>query len=327
MYGEQAYMWTVAELLRKLVLTSLILLFFDQGSALQVTFALLVSAFAHVAHALWRPYTDRRAYLLQHGSLAVTTLVYVALPAAGARGCLTGVRCRRYAFGLLFKVRGFSQGATGTSTTAGDDQEIVFDVLGVALVAMCAAFLAWGAVLVLMSLCRAGVRQVKLRKSGYTGPTAEERRRLELRRRGRMKRRQGRAAVATTRVGDVQRRPRTAGTSQPAAGHQHSGGPGPASGDVGNGETTTWHANPMRDNSTASESLPRPPSVAGAAHGRGRVRAPLMSSRGRRTRASRGRHRASQHRITARPSQAAASVNLLTELRHLRRHGAPSGSA
>lgn len=67
----------MAELLRKLVLTSLILLFFDQGSAIQVTFALLVSAFAHVAHSLWRPFTNRRAYHLQHGSLTVTTLAYV----------------------------------------------------------------------------------------------------------------------------------------------------------------------------------------------------------------------------------------------------------
>ena len=77
MYGEPAYLWAVAELVRKLVLTSLILLFFDQGSAMQVTFALLVSAFAHVAHSLWRPYTNRKAYLLQHGSLTVTTLSYV----------------------------------------------------------------------------------------------------------------------------------------------------------------------------------------------------------------------------------------------------------
>lgn len=77
LYGTHAYLWGVEELVRKLILTSLILLFFETGSALQVTFALLVSAFAHVAHALWRPYVSRRAYLLQHGSLAVTTLTYV----------------------------------------------------------------------------------------------------------------------------------------------------------------------------------------------------------------------------------------------------------
>ena len=77
MYGTHAYMWGVVELLRKLVLTSLIMVFFDSESALQITCALLVAAFSHVAHALWRPYTDRRAYMLQHGSLGVTTLMYV----------------------------------------------------------------------------------------------------------------------------------------------------------------------------------------------------------------------------------------------------------
>ena len=77
LYGEQAYMWSVAELIRKLVLTSLIILFFETGSGLQITFALLVSAFAHVAHALYRPFVNRPAYLLQHASLTVTTMMYV----------------------------------------------------------------------------------------------------------------------------------------------------------------------------------------------------------------------------------------------------------
>jgi len=77
LYGTHAYMWAVVELLRKLVLTSLIMLFFDTGSALQITSALLISSFSHVAHALYRPFVSRRAYLLQHGSLAVTTLTYV----------------------------------------------------------------------------------------------------------------------------------------------------------------------------------------------------------------------------------------------------------
>ena len=134
-YGTRAYMWGVAELLRKLVLTSLILLFFDSGSALQVTFALVVSAFAHVAHSLWRPYTDRAAYMLQHGSLAVTTLVY--------------------ATGLLFKVRGLTstqaRGA-GASTTAGDSSADVFSGLGLLLVLMCAAFLLWALALVVVRI-------------------------------------------------------------------------------------------------------------------------------------------------------------------------------
>ena len=75
MYGNRAYLWGVVELFRNLLLTSVILLFFDTGSAIQVTFALLVSAFVHVAHAQWRPYTSRAARLLQHGSMTVTTLV------------------------------------------------------------------------------------------------------------------------------------------------------------------------------------------------------------------------------------------------------------
>lgn len=160
MYGEHAYMWAVAELLRKLLLTSLIMLFFESGSALQITFAMLVSAFAHVAHALWKPYVSRRAYLLQHASLAVTTVTYVR-PCTRrvwqhySPSLLPTAPTPRYAFGLLFKVRGFSSetdDGAGASTTAGDAASGVFRGLGVMLVVSCSLFLACGALLVAMSV-------------------------------------------------------------------------------------------------------------------------------------------------------------------------------
>lgn len=39
-------------------------------------FAVIVSAFAHVLHSLYKPFPDRASYLLQHLSLGVTTLVF-----------------------------------------------------------------------------------------------------------------------------------------------------------------------------------------------------------------------------------------------------------
>lgn len=120
--GPGQYLWEVEELLRKLFLTSFVL-FLDAGSPFQICFALVVSAYAHVAHSLWRPYVDRAAYLLQHLSLAVTTSVF--------------------AFGLLFKVDGLGE------TSAG-----VVNALGVVLVLLCAAVLACSAVLVVLRLAQ-----------------------------------------------------------------------------------------------------------------------------------------------------------------------------
>lgn len=59
---------------------------------------------------------------------------------------------RRYGFGLLFKVRGFASDSGGASTAAGDSNESVFAALGVGLVCMCAAFLLWGATLVVANV-------------------------------------------------------------------------------------------------------------------------------------------------------------------------------
>ena len=176
LYGEQAYMWSVAELIRKLVLTSLIILFFETGSGLQITFALLVSAFAHVAHALYRPFVNRPAYLLQHASLTVTTMMYVRpglfWPRCHAADmclcvCVSVSVCGcgdcRYSCGLLFKVRGFTsdEDGAGSSTAAGDSNGQVFDWLGNLLVSACCLFLIVGGSLVVVSVTRALVRGCK----------------------------------------------------------------------------------------------------------------------------------------------------------------------
>lgn len=70
--GKHAFMWDVVEIMRKLLLTSLVI-FFDTGSPVQVAFALLVSAWAHVLHALYRPFVNKTVYYLQHGSLGITS--------------------------------------------------------------------------------------------------------------------------------------------------------------------------------------------------------------------------------------------------------------
>ena len=128
-YGTKRgqYLWEVVELVRKLALTSLVL-FFSAGSPFQITFALILSAYAHVAHALYQPFVDRGAYHLQHGSLTVTTLVYT--------------------LGLLFKVDTFD--ARGASPSPGSEEPQdwrVRSALGILLVIACAAFLAAALVL------------------------------------------------------------------------------------------------------------------------------------------------------------------------------------
>lgn len=115
----------VAELARKLVLTSLVI-FFDAGSALQVAFALLVSGWAHVAHAAYKPFAHNNvaAYYLQHASLGITTFLF----------------CN----GLLFKVNGF---AVDDGTARLVDTQKVVDALGILLVVLCVLFLAAAGVL------------------------------------------------------------------------------------------------------------------------------------------------------------------------------------
>lgn len=102
----------MCELLRKLILTSLVM-FFNSGSPLQVAFALLVS---------WLPFksVDRNASCLQHCSQSVTTLLF--------------------AFGLLFKVSAFANvDEAQTDRDAGN--AAIADGLGIVLVVMCSAFL------------------------------------------------------------------------------------------------------------------------------------------------------------------------------------------
>ena len=112
-YGHNAYLWEVVELVRKLLLSALVVLM-SEGSPLQVTFAVLVSGWAHVLHSVFKPWRDgggkegARAYGLQHFGLFVTFFVFL--------------------MGLLFKVDGVGTGP-------------VYDVLAWTMVVLCGAFL------------------------------------------------------------------------------------------------------------------------------------------------------------------------------------------
>jgi hypothetical protein len=111
-YGASAWWWEVEELLRKLFLSAVVVLI-DEGSPLQVTLAVLVSGWAHVLHAMYKPWgVGTVLYGLQHGALFVTSFVFL--------------------MGLLFKVQGVSS-YSGT-----------FDTLSSIMLLLCAAFLiAW----------------------------------------------------------------------------------------------------------------------------------------------------------------------------------------
>jgi hypothetical protein len=115
-YGASAWWWEVEELLRKLLLSAVVVLI-DEGSPLQVTLAVLVSGWAHVLHAVYKPWgAGSRLYSLQHGALFVTSFVFL--------------------MGLLFKV-------DGVSSTSG-----TYGALSGVMVALCAAFMAaWLAVI------------------------------------------------------------------------------------------------------------------------------------------------------------------------------------
>lgn len=215
---------------------------------------------------------------------------------------------RRYAFGLLFKVRGFTVESTsgaGTATTAGDSQPAVFDGLGLLLVAMCCSFLLWGAVLVFASLWRQAFRLFRARGKGLS---AADKDRLEVRRRVRLR-----------RLNREQQR----GTARPGAGAvrlhsvvrgDHVNGDGAkqrALADVG--ASSTWHDNPMQakpDGEASPTPLSGPSRVAfGAARSRAPDRNATLAklkalsrvsprARGRHAgRAQRGRRR-SRGRVT-----------------------------
>jgi hypothetical protein len=122
----------VEELLRKLLLSAVVVLI-DEGSPLQVTLAVLVSGWAHVLHAQYKPWGGGSVlYSLQHGALFVTSFVFL--------------------MGLLFKVDGVSS-SSGTYTA-----------LSGVMVALCAAFMAvWLSVIIaqVVSLWRALKRSGK----------------------------------------------------------------------------------------------------------------------------------------------------------------------
>ena len=162
MYGTHAPLWKVAELLRNLLLTCIITMFLDTGSALQIAFALVVSAFAHVAHAVWKPFVNRGSYLLQHGSLGVTTLVY--------------------ALGLMFKMQEFTReldAGAGADTTAGDGDTGLSQALGVTLVLLCSAFLSVGAIMVATTVCYRARAQLRARRERLARTPKRRRRRRD----------------------------------------------------------------------------------------------------------------------------------------------------
>jgi hypothetical protein len=116
-YGPSAWWWEVEELLRKLLLSAVVVLI-DEGSPLQVTLAVLVSGWAHVLHAMYKPWGGGSVlYSLQHGALFVTSFVFL--------------------MGLLFKVDGVSS-SSGTYTA-----------LSGIMVSLCVVFMAaWVGVIV-----------------------------------------------------------------------------------------------------------------------------------------------------------------------------------
>jgi hypothetical protein len=115
-YGSSAWWWEVEELLRKLLLSAVVVLI-DEGSPLQVTLAVLVSGWAHVLHAQYKPWgAGSVLYSLQHGALFVTSFVFL--------------------MGLLFKVDGVSSSS------------VTYSALSGIMVALCVAFMAaWVAVI------------------------------------------------------------------------------------------------------------------------------------------------------------------------------------
>jgi hypothetical protein len=120
-YGPGAWWWEVEELVRKLLLSAVVVLI-DEGSPLQVTLAVLVSGWAHVLHAVYKPWGAGTAkYVLQHGSLFVTSFVFL--------------------MGLLFKVQGV--GTRSPSHAAMTTLMLLF----------CAAFLGAWSTVVLYSVC------------------------------------------------------------------------------------------------------------------------------------------------------------------------------
>jgi hypothetical protein len=166
-YGSTAWWWEVEELLRKLLLSAVVVLI-DEGSPLQVTLAVLVSGWAHVLHAMYKPWgVGSVLYRLQHGSLFVTSFVFL--------------------MGLLFKVDGVST-ASGT-----------YSFLTFVMFAFCVVFVAAWLVVVVkhMVTARRGQQACRVEDlGGAAGPGARWRPKWGARP-GTVAGRDGGAAVAT----------------------------------------------------------------------------------------------------------------------------------
>ncbi len=119
-YGPGAWWWEVEELVRKLLLSAVVVLIED-GSPLQVTLAVLVSGWAHVLHGVYRPWgAGSMLYRMQHGSLFTTSFVFL--------------------MGLLFKVEGVS---THSRT---------YSALSVIMLLICVVFMATWCVMVALRM-------------------------------------------------------------------------------------------------------------------------------------------------------------------------------
>jgi hypothetical protein len=146
-YGPVAWWWEVEELLRRLCLTAVVVLM-DPGSPLQVTLAVLFSGWAHVLHAVYKPWVIpgstavRHTYMVQHGSLLVTSFVFL--------------------MGLLFKVEGVSS------------KSPVYDALSVVMLLLCVGFMVWWLTAMFAQVCvtvvrrRVAIRNAKKASSGAT---------------------------------------------------------------------------------------------------------------------------------------------------------------
>jgi hypothetical protein len=135
-YGPTAWWWECQELVRKLLLSAVVVLF-PKGSPLQVTVGVCVCGWAHVLHGVYKPWGAGNVLSsLQHGSLFVTTFVFL--------------------MGLLFKVKGVSPSSP------------TYSVLSIVMVVMCCAFLVSRAMVVAVMVFRNARMQhrgVQARKS------------------------------------------------------------------------------------------------------------------------------------------------------------------
>jgi hypothetical protein len=76
-YKEDFFWFEPIDLVRKLLLSSVIV-FLARGSPLQTVIGLLISVFFHILHAQLNPYKEPLHNILQHASMAVTSLTLVA---------------------------------------------------------------------------------------------------------------------------------------------------------------------------------------------------------------------------------------------------------